>query len=213
MKLLIASKNEEKIRWFKKAFDCLPEDIEVITLDDIGYTPRVDECGSSYEINAIIKAIEPTTIYPEIITVADDGGLVLKATDTIGGLYSHRHNRDLCKDILDFLTPRDSDIKPRDRVCKFERSCAVAWHDTHNKIQFRTIRSCSPERLEITQIDLNDIPAKTHCFDIIERVFENQRIKPSDMEELLLMNSVGALDPYMRLAWMIQNYIMNCISK
>lgn len=210
MRLLIASTNERKISWFKKVFEVLPEELEIVTLEDICYKPRIQECGQNYEVNAIIKAVEPMMLYPDLITVADDGGLELKATQEIGGVMTSRHNGDFSRDVLTFLMDRTSSFGnvAESRDCSFVGSVAIAWRDKDGSIVFGTLPAHSSALLKIIKAKPEDIPENSNCYSIIERIYPDCSIKLDKMPDIMLMDSVGVLGPYTRASWFIQNKIL-----
>ena len=84
-KLVIATKNEGKAREVAALTADLP--YEVVSLADYPDAPEVEETGSTFAENAILKA----TAYAEFtgeLTLADDSGLEVDALD--GGVEAHR---------------------------------------------------------------------------------------------------------------------------
>lgn len=84
-KLLIATTNKSKIQEFS---DFLT-DIPVVSLADIGINVDVEETGTTYEENAVLKA----TFYSKLsglFALSDDGGLEIDALDGAPGLHSRR---------------------------------------------------------------------------------------------------------------------------
>lgn len=63
--------------------------IEVLSLDDIGYTDEIVEDGASFEENAWIKAATPAAM--GYIGIADDSGLTVDALRGAPGIYSARY--------------------------------------------------------------------------------------------------------------------------
>lgn len=86
---MIASHNEGKIKEFKEMFK--DTDIEVKSLIDYPEIDEVEETGSTFEENARIKA-ETIAKELEVITLADDSGLVVPALDGEPGVYSARYS-------------------------------------------------------------------------------------------------------------------------
>ena len=86
-KLLIATTNPGKLTEIKRFLVDLP--IELVGLKDIGITDVVEETGSTFEENAILKA----TYYCKksgLPTLADDGGFEIDALGGEPGVKSHR---------------------------------------------------------------------------------------------------------------------------
>lgn len=206
MRLLIASTNKRKIDWMKTVFKSLPEDLEIVTLEDIGYKFRIEECGDTCEVNSVIKAIEPVLMYPDVISVSDDGGLFIEDID-IGGVHSHRHKGDFSKDILRSLEGLMLVATRCTRKCEFRGSATVAWHNG-GKIFFKTFEKKSNASLRIRHIKPDDIPDNTDVFKIIERAYDDHTVPFINMDMMMQMNATGALDLYTYVAWFIRQEIL-----
>ncbi len=86
--VMIATKNEGKIAEFKKIFAEL--DIEVKSLLDIDEIIEIEETGTTFEENAIIKASKIAALL-KIPAIADDSGLVVPMLNGEPGIYSARY--------------------------------------------------------------------------------------------------------------------------
>ena len=89
--IVIASNNKHKLKEFKKILT----DYNILTLQDINYFDDIEETGTTFEENALIKA---QTIHNylknknlDYIVVADDSGLCVEALNGEPGLYSARY--------------------------------------------------------------------------------------------------------------------------
>lgn len=91
MKILLATRNKNKAREVARILseyrDKLGE-IELLTLDDAGITEDVEENGSSFEENAMIKARAGAA--SGLVTLADDSGIEVDALCGAPGIYSAR---------------------------------------------------------------------------------------------------------------------------
>ena len=91
MKILLATRNKNKAREVAAILseyrDQLGE-IELLTLDDAGITDDVEENGSTFEENAMIKARAGAA--SGLITLADDSGIEVDALGGAPGIYSAR---------------------------------------------------------------------------------------------------------------------------
>ena len=87
MELIFASHNENKVREIRAV---LPDSIQLLSLNDIGFHEEISETGSTLEENAQIKA---ETIYNQTgkNVFADDSGLFVEALDGAPGVYSARY--------------------------------------------------------------------------------------------------------------------------
>lgn len=92
MKILIASRNRGKIAELKDLLGQYITDteLELVSLDDVGMTGEIEENGSTFEENALIKA-NAGAAFSGLITIADDSGLAVKALDGAPGVYSARY--------------------------------------------------------------------------------------------------------------------------
>ena len=87
IEIIIASGNVDKLREYKKLFEGLP--IKVTTIKNEGLTLDVEETGTTFEENALIKAnyIANKT---EKIVISDDSGICVHALNDFPGIYSAR---------------------------------------------------------------------------------------------------------------------------
>lgn len=88
MKLLIATNNNGKKKEIAVLFEGVP--IELCFPADLGIDRDVDETGSTYAENAILKA-ETLCKLSGLTTLADDTGLEVFALDGRPGLHSKRY--------------------------------------------------------------------------------------------------------------------------
>lgn len=88
MIFLIATTNKNKKIEFSRILG--PLGIEIRTADELGISlPEVEETGSTFEENALLKARSGCQVsgYP---TLSDDSGLCVDALDGAPGIYSAR---------------------------------------------------------------------------------------------------------------------------
>lgn len=89
-KLVLASRNKGKLEEFSELLADLP--LEIVGVDEFLDAPEVEETGSTFKENAILKA----TIVGETIgkmVLADDSGLVVDALNGEPGVYSARYGK------------------------------------------------------------------------------------------------------------------------
>ena len=86
-RLFIATHNPHKTREFG---EILGVDCEVRDLTNVKELQPIEETGTSFTENAILKAIEVSRQFPELI-VADDSGLEVDALQGAPGIYSARY--------------------------------------------------------------------------------------------------------------------------
>jgi XTP/dITP diphosphohydrolase len=86
-RLLLATRNSHKTREFA---DILGDGFDVRDLADVPELPAVAETGLTFEANAILKAVEASRHFQELV-VADDSGLEVDALQGAPGIYSARY--------------------------------------------------------------------------------------------------------------------------
>ena len=88
MKLIIASGNPGKVREYKDIFE--PFGFQVFSQDEENIRPEVEETGTTFEENAILKARAVREL-SRCCVIADDSGLEVEALGGEPGLYSARY--------------------------------------------------------------------------------------------------------------------------
>ena len=122
--LLLATRNSHKTREF---VEILGDGFDVHDLTDVAELPAVTETGLTFEANAILKAVETSKHFQELV-VADDSGLEVDALQGAPGTYSARYAGDHATDaanvakLLVELTRRD----PAPYSARFRCSLALA---------------------------------------------------------------------------------------
>jgi XTP/dITP diphosphohydrolase len=86
--VIIATKNPGKAREFEHIF--ASRGIEVRTLLDFPEIPDVDETGTTFEENAILKAEAVSQALGKMV-IGDDSGLMVDALEGRPGIYSARY--------------------------------------------------------------------------------------------------------------------------
>lgn len=137
MKIVLASSNKKKIAELRTILSGVLEgdDIEVITLKEAGIDTDIEENGTSFDENALIKANVAAST--GMIGIADDSGLVVNALNGAPGIYSARyageHGNDKANNekLLRELADKD------DRHAHFACSIACAFPDGSEPIVVR----------------------------------------------------------------------------
>ncbi len=89
-KLLLATRNQGKIEEFRRILDALaPGEIELVGLDQFPEVHDVDETGTTFEENALLKAREMSEA-TGLPAIADDSGLCVEALNGDPGIFSAR---------------------------------------------------------------------------------------------------------------------------
>ncbi|MGB4658374.1 MAG: XTP/dITP diphosphatase [Mobilitalea sp.] len=86
-KIIFATSNSGKMKEIREILGDL--EIELLSLEDAGIYPVIDENGTTFEENAIIKAKTVMELTGEIV-LADDSGLEVDYLDKAPGVYSAR---------------------------------------------------------------------------------------------------------------------------
>ena len=90
MKIVLASRNVHKIKELQTLLSQYIKDIEILSLDDVGIFEEIEENGSTYLENAMIKAkVAASSGY---IGMGDDSGLSVRALGGAPGVYSARYS-------------------------------------------------------------------------------------------------------------------------
>jgi XTP/dITP diphosphohydrolase len=85
-RLLLATRNSHKTREFA---EILGDGFEVRDLTNVAELPAIAETGLTFEANAILKAVETSKHFQDLV-VADDSGLQVDALEGAPGIYSAR---------------------------------------------------------------------------------------------------------------------------
>lgn len=124
-KLLVATHNQGKVREYRELLADLP--LEVTYLDAEGITLEVEETGTTFEENAVLKASTYARL-SGLWTWADDSGLQVDALGGAPGVYSARYagegatDKDRYRKLLDALTG----VPWEQRTARFRCTVALA---------------------------------------------------------------------------------------
>lgn len=120
MKIILASNNKNKILEFKQILS--PLGYDVISQSEAGVNIEVEENGTTFEENSMIKAKAVYDI-AKMAVIADDSGLEVDYLDKAPGVYSHRYagenatDKDRCRKILSELEGVSDDKRTARFVC------------------------------------------------------------------------------------------------
>ena len=122
-KIIFASNNQGKIREVK---DMLADpDVEVLSMKEAGIDMDIDENGTTFQQNALIKA---RAVWNETheLTIADDSGLEIDWMNGEPGVYSARFmGHDTSYDVKNAaILEKMKDVRGTDRSARFV--CAMA---------------------------------------------------------------------------------------
>lgn len=123
-KLLIASTNIKKAAEMRGILISASLNADIITLADLPYMADVEETGATFMENAHLKA-KAAVEWSGLISIADDGGLIIDALDGAPGVHSHRflgENTSFTQKMTHILETM-ADVVDEKRTCRFY--CAV----------------------------------------------------------------------------------------
>ena len=88
MEIIVASNNKNKIKEIKEIFKEV--NANILSLKDINFNKEIEETGTTFEENSLIKAKTIYNLYHKAV-IADDSGLMVDALNGEPGVYSHRY--------------------------------------------------------------------------------------------------------------------------
>ncbi len=86
-KIVLASNNKGKIKEFRELF---PAEYEIVTMSEAGFTEDVEETGTTFYENALLKA-KTVSESLGVAVISDDSGLMVEALGGAPGVYSARY--------------------------------------------------------------------------------------------------------------------------
>ena len=125
MKIIYGTNNKEKLKQVKEFFEYKQENVEFVSLKEIGFNEDIEENGKTFEENSYIKAkaIKEFCDKKGIkdIIIADDAGLCVDALNGQPGVYSARYvGNHAPQDItIKKLLDNMKDVKEPNRTAKF----------------------------------------------------------------------------------------------
>ncbi|KIL44619.1 XTP/dITP diphosphatase [Jeotgalibacillus soli] len=123
--VLIATANKGKAREFETLFT--PLGYQIKTLLDYPDAIDVEETGTTFEENAVLKAETISKQY-NVMTIADDSGLIVDALNGEPGVYSARYAGEEKDDEanIDKVLEKLKDVPKDKRTAHFHCTLAVA---------------------------------------------------------------------------------------
>lgn len=124
MKLVLASKNEKKLREMNDILSALG--VEVISEAEAGVDVEVEETGNTFEENAKLKA-EAVCKASGLPAIADDSGLCVDALNGAPGVYSARYGGPGLDDAGRYRLLLENMRGQLDRKCRFVSAICCAF--------------------------------------------------------------------------------------
>jgi len=128
MQLVLATQNKDKIREIRNLLDDLP--VTIMTFDNFLDFPDIEETGTTFEENAVLKA-KGIAEFTGYAALADDSGLEVDALNGAPGVYSSRYAGPGCTydDNNRKLLSEMEGVEKDKRTARFRSVIAVAWDE------------------------------------------------------------------------------------
>jgi len=125
-KLLLATNNKAKLKEYTRLLQGIP--YRIISLKDANINEHVEETGTSFKDNAVLKAKRYAEL-SGLITMADDSGLEVDALGGEPGVRSARYAGEGAsdKERIDFLLNKLVNVPWEKRQAKFRCVIAIAY--------------------------------------------------------------------------------------
>ena len=125
VQLVLATRNAKKLAELDRLLAGAGLDVEILGSDAFGDLPEIEETGSTFAENSLIKARAVST-HTGLIAIADDSGLCVDALDGQPGIYSARWAGQGATDEsnLDLVLEQIREVEPARRTAHF--ACAAA---------------------------------------------------------------------------------------
>ena len=146
-KIIFATGNMDKMREIREILEGL--DAEILSMKEAGISLEIEETGTTFEENALIKARAVAGEISEIV-IADDSGLEIDYLDKQPGIYSARFmgedtpyekkNQELLK--------RLSGVPKEQRTARFVCAAAAVFPDGSTIVCRETVEGYIGERPE-----------------------------------------------------------------
>ncbi|MGE4283548.1 MAG: XTP/dITP diphosphatase [Clostridia bacterium] len=128
MKIVVATRNQGKVKEIQDILRTMQ--IEVLPQDALNINTDVEETGSTFEENALIKAQEIAKMTNEI-TIADDSGLEVDYLNGAPGIYTARYAGEGATDMdkMDKLLKALEGVAFKKRTARFVCAAAAMFPD------------------------------------------------------------------------------------
>lgn len=138
-KIIFATGNENKMKEIRMILADLG--MPILSMKEAGITADVEENGTTFEENALIKATEIAKMTENCIVLADDSGLEIDYLNKEPGIYSARYaGVDTSYDIKNqMLLDRLAGVPDEKRTARFVCAVAAAFPDGSTEVVRGTI--------------------------------------------------------------------------
>lgn len=137
-KIIFATGNKDKMREIREILDGL--DAEILSMKEAGITADIEENGTTFEENALIKA-KAAAEFADAIVLADDSGLEIDYLDKAPGVLSARFmGEDTSYEIKNQeLLNRLAGVPKEQRTARFVCAIAAVFPDGKTCVKRGTI--------------------------------------------------------------------------
>lgn len=125
-RLLIATHNIAKLTEMREHLGEIPYNI--VSLSDVGIDYDVEETGTTFEENAVLKAKTYSRL-SGLLTLADDSGLEIEALNGEPGIHSNRYagSHATDEDKVEYLLKKMAHVPEGRRQAQFTVYMVLAW--------------------------------------------------------------------------------------
>ena len=116
MKVVLASKNAHKLQELQDILSA--QGVEVVLESDVGVDVEVEETGTTFEENSLLKA-RAVMEASGLPAIADDSGLAVDALNGAPGVYSARYGGEGLDDVGRYRLLLENMRGQLDRRCRF----------------------------------------------------------------------------------------------
>lgn len=143
--IILASNNKDKVKEVKEIL----KGYDIISMKEAGIDVDIEENGTTFEENALIKARAIMKLTGQI-TMADDSGLEIDYLNKAPGVYSARFmGRDTSYDIKNkALIQKLEGVKGSDRSGRFVCAIAVCFPDGREIVKRGTMEGLIAEEIK-----------------------------------------------------------------
>ena len=135
VRVVLASRNAHKLIELRRILEQVGLDIELVGTDEFPDLPDVDETGSSFVANALLKARE-VCAFTGLPAIADDSGISVDALNGMPGIYSARwagtHGDDVAN--LNLLIAQLDHVAPNKRGAAFHCAAAIVTPEGDERV-------------------------------------------------------------------------------
>ena len=173
MKMVLASKNAHKLVEMRDILSA--QGVEVVLESDVGVDVDVEETGTTFEENALLKAraVMEATGLPSI---ADDSGLMVDALNGAPGVYSARYGGPELDDVGRYRLLLDNMRGQLDRRCRFVSAICCCFPNGDIVTGYPGLRPQGGGRLWVRPRLLRPLPQEDLCG--ADRRGEKRRLSP-----------------------------------